>query len=55
MMDVEYEMAVTEQKKELKEYKKRAKSQTQLPQGEPVSLTVEEDISQVDKLEPIKA
>lgn len=39
MIDVEYEMAVTEQKKELKEYKKRAKAQ--LPQVEPVPLTIE--------------
>lgn len=39
MIDVEYEMAVTEQKKELKEYKKRAKAH--LPQVEPVPLTIE--------------
>ena len=55
MMDVEYEMAVTEQKTELREYKKRAKSQTQLPQIEPVPLTIEKELSQGDRLEPIKA
>jgi DNA-binding CsgD family transcriptional regulator/glutaredoxin len=58
MMDVEYEMAVTEQKKELREYKKRAKSQTQLPQVEPVPMTIEiieENPSQGDRPEPIKA
>jgi DNA-binding CsgD family transcriptional regulator len=55
MMDVEYEMAVTEQKKELREYKKRAKAQ--LPQVEPVPLTIEEDLSQAqsDRPEAIKA
>ncbi len=41
MMDVEYEMAVTEQKKELREYRKKAKSQIQLPQMEPVPMTIE--------------
>jgi len=57
MMDVEYEMAVTEQKKEFREYKKRAKSQTQLSQIEPVPLTIEEDLpqSQGDGQEPLKA
>ena len=40
-VDGEYEKAVDEQKKELREYKKRAKSQTQLPEVEPVPLTVE--------------
>ena len=62
-MDVEYEIAVTEQKKELKDYKKKVKateSQTQLPQVEPVPLTiesVEEDISQGqgDESEPLRA
>jgi hypothetical protein len=54
-VDGEYEKAVGEQKKELKEYKKKAKSQTKLPQVEPVPLTMEEDISQGDTLEPIKA
>ena len=56
-MDVEYEMAVTEQKKEFREYKKRAKSQTQLSQIEPVPLTIEEDLpqSQGDGQEPLKA
>ena len=57
MMDVEYEMAVTEQKKEVKEYKKKAKSQTQLPQVELVPMTIEEDPSQAhgDRPEAIKA
>jgi hypothetical protein len=52
MMDVEYEMAVTEQKKELKEYKKKVKSQVQLPQIEPVTLTIEDDISQAQSNRP---
>jgi DNA-binding CsgD family transcriptional regulator len=52
MMDVEYEMAVTEQKKELREYKKKAKAQ--LPQVEPVPLTIEEDLSQGDRPESLK-
>jgi hypothetical protein len=55
MMDVEYEMAVTEQKKELREYKKRAKSQTQLPEVEPVPLTIEDDLTEGDRLESVKA
>ena len=54
-IDGEYEKAVDEQRKELREYKKRAKSQTQLPEEEPVHLTIEEDLSQGDKPEPIKA
>lgn len=36
-----YEQAVDEQKKELRGYKKRAKTQTQLPQMEPIPLTIE--------------
>ena len=57
MMYVEYEMAVTEQKKELREFKKKARTQTQLPQVEPVPLTIEEDLpqGQGDRSEPIKA
>ena len=59
MMDCEYENAVYAQKKELSEYKKKAKTQIQLPHVEPVPLTiedVEEDPSQGqgDRLEPIK-
>jgi hypothetical protein len=54
-----YERAVDEQRAELRVYKKRAKSQTQLPQVEPVPLTIEEDLSQgqarSDRSEPIKA
>lgn len=56
MMDLEYEKAVTEQKKELKEYKKKAKAQ--LPQVELVPLTtetVEGDLSKGDRPEAIKA
>jgi hypothetical protein len=45
--------AVDEQRAELREYKKRAKSQTQLPQIEPVPLTIEEDLFQGDRPEPI--
>jgi DNA-binding CsgD family transcriptional regulator len=44
-----YERAVDEQKKELREYRKKAKAQeaqAQLPQVEPVPLTIEEDLSQ---------
>ena len=55
-----YERAVDEQKAELRQYKKKAKAQNQLPQVEPVSLTiedVEEDPSQGqgERPEPIKA
>ena len=39
---------------ELRDYKKRAKSQIQLPHVEPVTLTIEEDLSQSDRPEPIK-
>jgi hypothetical protein len=55
-IDGEYEKAVDEQKKELKEYKKKAKAQ--LPQVEPVPMTIEiieENPSQDDRPEPIKA
>jgi hypothetical protein len=48
-----YERAVDEQKKELKEYKKKAK--TQLLQVVAVPLTIEEDLSQGDRPEAIKA
>lgn len=47
-----YEQAVDEQKKELKEYRKKLKAQIEL---EPVPLTIEEDLSQSDRPEPIKA
>lgn len=50
-----YEIAVDEQKKELKEYKKRAKTQIRLLHMEPVPLTIEEDLSQNDRPEPIRA
>ena len=49
-----YERAVDEQKKELRDYKKKAKTQIQLPDVEPVPLTIEEDLSQNDRPEPIK-
>jgi hypothetical protein len=60
MMRYWYELAVDEQKKELREYKRKMRSQTQLPQIEPVPLTIEavkEDISkeQGDSPEPIEA
>jgi DNA-binding CsgD family transcriptional regulator len=63
MMDLEYEAAVTEQKKELKEYKKKTKApETQPPlhQVEPVPMTIEvieDDHSQAqnDAQEPITA
>ena len=59
MMDCEYENAVYAQKKELSEYKKKAKTKIQLPHVEPIPLTiedVEEDPTQDqgDRLEPIK-
>lgn len=47
---IEYENAVDEQKKELRDYKKRTKTQTQLPPVEPVPMTIEEieeDLSRV--------
>jgi len=58
-----YQERRNEQKKELREYKKKLKAQEalpQLPQIEPVSLTiedVEEDLPQAqgDRPEPIKA
>jgi hypothetical protein len=48
---------IFQMQKELREYKKRAKSQTQLLEVEPVPLTIEEDLSQAqgNRLEPIKA
>jgi hypothetical protein len=51
-----YEQAVDEQRAVLRQYKKKTKAQTQLPQVEPVPLTIEEDLSQNqgDRLEPIK-
>jgi len=62
-IDIEYENAVYEQKKELKDYKKKVKvqeEQNQLPQVEPVPMTIEEieeDLSQGqdDRPEAIKA
>jgi len=45
-----YERAVDEQRAELRQYKKKAKAQI-----EPVHLTIEEDLSQSDRPEPIKA
>jgi len=55
-----YERAVDEQKKELRDYRKKAKSQTQHPQVELIPLTIEEieeDLppGQGDSPEPIKA
>ena len=41
-----YERAVDEQKKELREYKKKQKAQNQLPQVEPVPMAIEDDLSQ---------
>jgi hypothetical protein len=49
MMRFWYEQAVDEQKKELREFKKREKAQTQLPQVEPVHLTIEGDPSPSQK------
>jgi DNA-binding CsgD family transcriptional regulator len=59
-MKLWFEIAVDEQKKELREYKKRAKAQeaqVQLPQVELIPLTVEEDSSQAqgDRPGPINA
>jgi len=53
MMRFWYEQAVDEQKAELRQYKKKAKAQG--VQIEPVPLTIEEDHSQSDRLEAIKA
>jgi hypothetical protein len=61
-VDIEYEQAVSDQKKELRDFKKKEKAleeQIQLPQIEPISLTIEdieEDLpqGQGDRLEPIK-
>ena len=50
-----YERAVDEQKKELRDYKKKAKTQIQLPHVEPVPLAIEEDLSQNGRQEPIEA
>ena len=49
MMRFWYEQAVDEQKKELKEYKKKAKSQTQLREVEPVPLTIEDVVDELSK------
>ena len=57
MMRFWYEQAVDEQKKELREHKKRTKTQAQI-QIEPVPLTIEsvkENQSQEGNLEPIEA
>jgi hypothetical protein len=56
MMRFWYEQVVDEQKKVLREYKKKAKSQTQL-QIEPVLTiaSIKEDQAQKDNLEPIEA
>jgi DNA-binding CsgD family transcriptional regulator/glutaredoxin len=62
-ISIDYEQAVNEQKKELREYKKKEKAleeQIQLPQVEPVPMTIEaieEDLpqGQGDRPEPIKA
>jgi DNA-binding CsgD family transcriptional regulator/glutaredoxin len=63
-ISIDYEQAVNEQKKELREYKKKEKAQEedqiQLPQIEPIPLTIEEieeDLSQAqgERSEPIKA
>jgi len=48
-----YERAVDEQRAELRQYKKKLKGQ--LPQIEPVPLTIEEDRSQDERAEAIKA
>ena len=52
-----YERAVDEQKRELRDYKKKAKTQIQLPHVEPLPLTIEEDLpqDQSDRPEPIRA
>jgi hypothetical protein len=60
MMSFWYEEAVDEQRAELRQYKKKAKAQIQLPHVEPVPLTienVEEDLpqGQGERPEPIKA
>ena len=45
LMGYWYEQAVDEQKKELREYKKKTKTPTQLPEVEPVPLTIEDNLS----------
>jgi hypothetical protein len=51
-----YEQAVDEQRAEIRQYKKKTKAQeAQLPEVEPVPLTMEEDRSQGERPEPIKA
>jgi hypothetical protein len=54
MMGYWYERAVDEQKR-AGDYRKRAKTQIQLPHMVPLSLTIEEDLSRSDRLEPIKS
>ena len=49
MMSFWYEQAVDEQRAELRQYKKKAKAQI-----EPVPMTIEEDLSQNDRPEPIE-
>ena len=55
MMRYWYERAVDEQKAEIRQYKKKMK--TQHPAVEPVPLTIEEDRSQDlgDEMEPVEA
>jgi hypothetical protein len=57
MMDIEYEQAVDEQKKELREYKKRTKIQPLPPQVEPIPPTIEiiKENPQQETLELIEA
>lgn len=59
MMRFWYEEAVVEQKKELREFKKKAKTLNQLPHVEPVPLTIEsvdEGLSQAKAIDkrPLK-
>lgn len=53
-----YNRAVDEQRAELRQYKKKLKSQegqNQLPHVQPVPLIIDEDLSQNDRPEPIKS
>jgi len=49
--EVQVLRAVDEQKAELRDYKKKAKTQTQNPSEEPVPLTIKDDLSR----SPLKA
>jgi hypothetical protein len=55
MMRFWYEQAVEEQKKELRDYKKKAKIQLQIEPVPPTIEIIKGDQSREDRLDPIEA